>query len=321
MTPAHETDTSEETEIAHALAALLADEDSATGGLPSLDAIVGAAAAARPTGQPTGPWQHPEAEPVAALATTIAEFGAVLARLSPQDWNKPTPTADPTWRVRDLVAHVVAVDRYHQALLGGTAWHPAPGTETDHLAMTEAVVAELSQLSVAALWSTWQETSAALLALCEAERAAGRLDVSLTFTGLPLRLRSLLIVRVFEIWTHSDDVRAAVGAPLVAPDPGRLSVMSALAVRSLPLGLALAGLPGSGRTVRLVLTGPGGGAWSQSLDLTQVAGEPDVVIVADVVAFCRLAARRLRPAELDLAVSGDESLVPDLLIGAAIFAA
>lgn len=309
-------------EFAEALLAAVAEHDTAASlALPPADTLLAAAIAARPAGRPAGVWAHRGAEPVAAFATTVAELDAVLAGLSPQDGERPVRSAHPTWRVRDVVAHLVAVDRYQLGELGGEPWSPPPGTELDHLAMTEPVVAELAELSWEALLATWRAGSAALVARGEAERAAGRLDDAHGFTGLTLPLRALLIVRVFEIWTHTDDVRAAVGLPLAAPDPERLTLMSALAVRALPLGLAVAGRSLPGRTVRLVLTGPGGGAWSQSLDLAKPAGEPDVVMVADVVDFCRLAAKRLPAADLAVAVSGDESLVADVLAGAAVFAA
>ncbi len=77
-----------------------------------------------------------------------------------------------------------------------------------------------------------------------------------------------------------------------------------------------------GRTARIVLTGPGGGAWTQQLDPAMaLPGAVDVSIVADAVDFCRLAAQRLDPAELAVVIEGDAALADDLLVGAAVFAA
>jgi hypothetical protein len=131
---------------------------------------------------------------------------------------------------------------------------------------------------------------------------------------------------VFELWTHADDIRGATGRPLRAPDPHRLALMTALAVRSLPLGLLIAGYDRAGRTARVVLTGEGGGTWVQPLGLgedvsDEVAVATDVVLVTDAVEFCRLFSQRRVPEELDVDITGDEALAADILVGAQVFAA
>jgi hypothetical protein len=88
--------------------------------------------------------------------------------------------------------------------------------------------------------------------------------------------------------------------------------------------MALAGRPAEGRTARIVLTGPGGGTWVQPLGLGEEAaagGEVDVVVEADAVEFCRLAAKRLDPDDLPHRASGDGDLLADVLVGARVFAA
>jgi hypothetical protein len=71
--------------------------------------------------------------------------------------------------------------------------------------------------------------------------------------------------------------------------------------------------------VRLVLTGPGGGTW----DVT-VGGSPpataSVAIVTDAVGFCRLAANRIAPADLDVSVTGDPGRAAAVLAAAATLA-
>jgi hypothetical protein len=46
-----------------------------------------------------------------------------------------------------------------------------------------------------------------------------------------------------------------------------------------------------------------------------------VIVVADVVDFCRLAAKRLPADQLVCHIEGDEQLAADVLVGAAVFAA
>ena len=70
-----------------------------------------------------------------------------------------------------------------------------------------------------------------------------------------------------------------------------------------------------------MLTGRGGGVWNQPLQLGLEAGEPSVTIVADAVEFCRLAAQRIAPADLDAEVDGPMDLAITVLQGASVFAA
>ena len=113
---------------------------------------------------------------------------------------------------------------------------------------------------------------------------------------------------MFEIWTHDEDIRRATGRPPAPPDPARLRRMSRIAVPSLPFGMAMSGLEGGGRTVRVVLTGAGGGTWDQALDLGAGPGHAEATVVVDVVDYCRLAARRVTPAQLDAVIEGDHEL-------------
>jgi len=92
------------------------------------------------------------------------------------------------------------------------------------------------------------------------------------------------------------------------PDPSTLALMTRLAARLLPHAAARTGLH-EPVNVHLVLTGPGGGTW----DIAVGERPPDPVsirIVADAAGFCRLAANRVTPADLDLHVTGDPGRVP-----------
>jgi hypothetical protein len=71
--------------------------------------------------------------------------------------------------------------------------------------------------------------------------------------------------------------------------------------------------------VRLVLTGPGGGTW----DVAVGGGPPApaaVMIVTDTVGFCRLAANRITPADLDLHITGDPACAAGVLAAASTLA-
>ncbi|WP_425569013.1 hypothetical protein [Nonomuraea salmonea] len=78
--------------------------------------------------------------------------------------------------------------------------------------------------------------------------------------------------------------------------------------------MLLSGLDGSGRTLLLTLTGPGGGEWRVALGVEDAGpGEPDAHITADVVAFCFLLGGRGDPADFPADLEGDLSLARDVL--------
>jgi uncharacterized protein (TIGR03083 family) len=140
--------------------------------------------------------------------------------------------------------------------------------------------------------------------------------------GLRLTVDQLLVVRAFELWTHENDLRAALGRPPSSPDPSVLALMTELAVRSLPRGVERAGLRPSGQPVRVVLTGPGGGTWDVELGSPAADAVPAqrTRIVADAVAFCRLVAGRAARRDVDIDVAGDAAAADDLLTAAASLA-
>jgi uncharacterized protein (TIGR03083 family) len=309
-----------------ALAALRADivRHEADDGVPPaglLDGILGLALSRRPAGRPTGSWASEAIDGVESLRRTVADLALVLDGLAPSAWDLPATTANPHWTVADVVAHLVAGDRYIAGMLRATAWTPPAGTEHDHLAMTRPTIEELRSVAPTTLHRQWTEGSGTTLEAVTKAVNEGRLRQPLQFAGVPMSLATLLIVRTFEVWTHSEDIRRAVDLPLEPPDGSRLTLMSNIAVRALPIGLALAGKSHPGRTARVVLTGVGGGTWSQALNLGDQPGEPDLLLVADVVDFCRLAATRLSVEDLECHIEGDETLAADVLAGAGIFAA
>ena len=285
---------------------------------PALRArVLAAATDRRAAGAPIVPGLAGEATPVDAFAAQVADLLDLLESLGPDEWAAPTPTG---WTAHELVGHLVGVEEYLGAELGLWPFTTSVDVRHDHVAVTLDAVAAQRHRAPADTIRAWRSRAAAIVdhvARLDDEALARRLP----FHGVEMSLRSILGARTFEVWAHGDDIRSATGRPLQAPSPDRLRLMSNLAVRALPLGMLLAGLDRPGRTVRLVLTGPGGGTWDQALGLGEEADTPDVSIVADVVSFCRLAARRLPLEELAFDAEGEESLAYDVLVGAQVFAA
>ena len=85
--------------------------------------------------------------------------------------------------------------------------------------------------------------------------------------------------------------------------------------------MLLGNIDGGRHTARIVLTGRGGGVWNQPLQLGGDPAEPSVTIVADALEFCRLAAQRIAPDDLNADIEGSNDLADNVLRGASVFAA
>lgn len=82
----------------------------------------------------------------------------------------------------------------------------------------------------------------------------------------------------------------------------------------MPWTLLFSGVEAAGRTLRLTLTGEGGGEWRVPLGAGLAApGEPDTHITADVVGFCFLLGGRGEPETFQAEVAGDAALAATIL--------
>lgn len=283
------------------------------------DRVLGRALAARPAGTrpPVAPGDT--TDPVAAFTRTAHELLTTLDGLGDEDWERPTVTYP---SIRTLVAHLVAIETYFGGQLGLWDEVAPAGDDLDHVGLSQPFIAECAALPPAEVRARLRERLAAVCAALEGLGADG-LDRTARFHALEAPLPAILIVRTFELWTHHEDVRRSTGQALAPPDPGRLTLMTETAVGALPLAMALTGTTAPGRTARIVLTGAGAGTWVTALggDGAGLGAAPDVVLVADALEFCRLAARRVTPEELAVEVEGDGELAHRVLVGAAAFAA
>lgn len=280
------------------------------------DLVVQAAAAARPVGQSIASLGGGErANPAVAFVQTVGEFKAVVA--DAEGWEIVEPYG---WSTTQLVAHLLDIDLYFGRQLGLWEHDIDEPLEDDHLAMTEAAIRAAVKADFRTTLTRWLEVSSAVcahVASLDAEQVAERIK----FHILETRVSTALVVRVFEVWTHIEDLCRTLRRDPPPLDGARLHLMTRTAVRAIPLGMLLGGLDGGAHTARLVLTGVGGGVWNQPLQRGAEAGEPSVTIIADALEFCRLAAQRIAPADLDAEVDGPTDLAITVLRGASVFAA
>jgi hypothetical protein len=132
--------------------------------------------------------------------------------------------------------------------------------------------------------------------------------------GIPFRVTTAIVARAFELWTHADDIRAAIGEPLDSPSSEVVHRMATESVSSLPFAaLGLAAPPGPA-VAHIVLTGRGGGTWTLRVGgARDVAAEPDVTLVTDVIDYCRVVSRRQDIDTLAMTTEGDTALAVQLL--------
>lgn len=273
---------------------------------------------ARSTGRPP---RHPSWDraggPISALdafIVTASEFGALIDSLEPAAWEQVTRVERA--RVRDIVIHLVGVERYLLGQLGRAPVLAAPRRE-DHWPVTRTATTDLRGRQNREIATTWWRTALELIATC-GELGAGH---GIVYHHLGGSLSGFLVARTFEVWTHGDDVRQAVGLPLDLLDEDRLTLMVGELMENLPLGLALTGSAQPGCTARFELEGPGGGSFDVALAPGEPVREADVTIATSTIALCRLAANRLDVDELGGTVGGDLDLLPSVLAGVSAFAA
>jgi uncharacterized protein (TIGR03083 family) len=251
--------------------------------------------------------------PLDALARTAAELGHLLDTLEPGEWACETQVQGAT--VHDLVVHLVGVERY---LLGQLDRRPPTeaARRDDHYPVTRQLASDLLGADSRRLARAWW------LEVMDLIRAMGELgpEHPVSYHHLASGIRGLAVVRTFEVWTHEDDIRRATGRALSSLDEGRLSLMSSGLVRSLALGMALAGTMQQGRTARFILTGAGAATFDVALTHGETASQPDITLTVDTLDLCRLASNRIPIGQLAVDVEGDRSLLEPVLVGATAFA-
>ncbi len=214
---------------------------------------------------------------------------------------------------RDLVVHLAAQESLLAQNVGVATIDDLD--EDEIVARTHALLPRFADRDLDDAVDLWRESVEAnrTWAVANPERTA-------IWRGLGLTRDDTLLVRSFEAWIHSDDLRRASGLPTTPPEPRHLSLMSDLAGRILPLALAAAGRVHDGKTARLVLTGDGGGDWLVAMGTDDVESVPDVTVTADVVDWCLLVGDRIDPAVMHYEVDGDPALGRDLVASASALA-
>ena len=227
----------------------------------------------------------------AAFARAIDDIRNTITLITADDWSRPAVNG---LSVGELVGHLIGTQLSMAAELG--LGIPISDS-TDHIESTRSAISAGAASTPTAAAAEFGRVSAILtdhlLQLDDTGLAARS-----RFGTIDAEIRVLLVVRVFELWTHDNDLRRAVGLDRVEPDDDRLWMMTRTVM---PVVERI-----GGDRLRIVLTGAGGGVWPASRD--EVAE-----IALDAVAFCRRVANRVSLDNLDVDVSGDGAAANTLL--------
>jgi uncharacterized protein (TIGR03083 family) len=217
--------------------------------------------------------------------------------------------------VRELVIHLAAMESSFAAVLGATTEPEI--TETEVEARTAAFVERYRGRPLVDIRARWRE---AVDAVRRWAADPANAEAGVQWLALHFGRDSLLVARSFETWTHTDDIRRALGQSLEPPGAGSIGLMADVSVRSIPAAMEVTERAHRDKTARVVLTGDGGGDWLIPLGFAETGETPDVALTADVVDWCRCVSERLAPEALAREVQGDPALADDLAAASSAFA-
>lgn len=249
-----------------------------------------------------------------------ARFDALLHELTDEEWEAPVRPRrgdGPHHRTRDTTVtgalrQLLAVDRRAATPLGLP--DPLTGDTTG---------------DGPTLHRRWREQTRALLRAVAVLAAGDAKEPPLPGTPGAPPLSEALLARALACWAHARDVAEAVHRPYAPPAGAHLGLLVDLAVRRLSgvlTGRRSARPPAdgprharpapSGRTLRLVVEGEGGGHWDVPLEAPAAPPVPGRVVAQlrlDGTAFCRLISGHLSPDETAAGQEGDPAAVAEVL--------
>jgi uncharacterized protein (TIGR03083 family) len=240
--------------------------------------------------------------PVELYSSRVVSLRQLLDTLDDDDWSQQASPYD--WSVHGLLAHLLVIERYTAARFAiGDPWNDPVD---EHLAIGAPIIAAEMRGPAEHTARRWSMAAQVLIDHIGSDRFDR--DAPATLHGWPFSQWSALIARGFELWTHEDDIRAAIGRPAQRPSAGELRAMSSFSVSTLALVMGALGRGAAMAPTRIVLTGDGGATFDIGGTGTRRA-----LLVADVVDYCKVVARRLDPTELAATIDGDAELVGHLL--------
>jgi uncharacterized protein (TIGR03083 family) len=225
----------------------------------------------------------PNDDEVAAFGRAVGDVQRTLDLFAAGDWQQPAVNG---LTIGELVGHLIGTQVAMAAELG--LREPLNDSD-DHIEATRPAITTAVGAGPVAAAKEFARATAVITTHLASLDAHG-LSAPARFGGVTADVKFVLLARVFELWTHDNDLRRAVGLARVEPDPARLWMMTRAV-------MPLVRLVGDAR-IRFVVTGAGGGVWPAE-------GDEIAEIAVDAVAFCRRVANRIDVSDLHAEISGD----------------
>jgi uncharacterized protein (TIGR03083 family) len=253
----------------------------------------------------------------------------LLNILDDDAWERPTSAG--TWRVRDVVAHLVDGDlRRLSAMRDRHLLQPDRAIDhSDDIVhwldeLNADWVRAAGRLSTRVLTELLTSAAPRVAEIMEAADPHAAATFPVTWTGATTSPMWLDIGREFtERWHHQDQIREAVGAPPLA-SPGWLRPVIELSLLALPRAWRVI-TPEEGTTVALRVNGQSGGTWTLVYATSWRLARGDTPnascsIQVDDLSLARLLLHRLSgdAAHHILHVEGDAALAAPLLTARAV---
>lgn len=274
----------------------------------------------------------PPVDVTALLPRLHDELLTLLRGLTEADWYRPTSAG--AWRVRDVVAHLLDGDVRKLSLLrdGGALPPPDPPTEsyrqlTRYLnRLNDEWIRAAARISPRLLVDFLAITGPQVTAYLVSRDPAAPAQHAVAWAGEEVSPNWFDAGREYtERWHHQQQIREAVGRPLLV-SPEWLRPVLEISMRALPHAYRSVAAA-TGRTISVIATGAGGGAWSLVPDGDEgwrlyegEAGEAACRIQLPVDSVWRLLYNGLerRQAAAAMAVTGDAGLATPLLQARAV---
>ena len=256
------------------------------------------------------------AEPVIGqLEEVWVSIADACSGLGPEDWERPTEC--PGWTVRDLLSHLIGIER---SLMGDAApvlAGPVPGHVRNPIGeMNEAWVAARRDRPGDDVVAEFTAVTARRLDELRALGPENWEQVGWSPVG-DVPYREFMVVRVFDSWVHEQDARRALGRPGGRGGAGeRITVERVVSAMGYVVGKKVA--PPEGASIVWEVTGP----VPTSVALTVSGGRarpagrapdhPTARFDLDDETFWRLGCGRVRADEVlssgEVRVTGDADL-------------
>lgn len=257
--------------------------------------------------------QIPQASTVEALTSVWASLDSLLSGLTDSQWREPVPV--PGWDVHATVAHIFGTEAM---LLGIEPDVTVDVTAMEHVhnpigAMNENWIASYDRASPDDMLAAFRRFTGERATLLESMGDEEWNTESFTPAGPDVYSRFMRI-RVFDCWTHEQDIRAALRLPGHESGPAVVATIDEMATA---MGFVVgkrAGAP-AGASVTFDLTGASGrqihvSVAERAAVVSSLDGEATMTLTMPVISFNRLGAGRTDGADHrpGVKITGDEAL-------------